>query len=309
MLVIVFALNFFVGKKVNCKIAAMWLAKVIPILEENFALLGFGEEANYSLSQIKYDEFEYYASGRDNCKYLFMSLKTKKRQDVITGGLLGLLWPDEDKMILDIPIEASLPLEFMICRKQNVKRTQQEMPNIKNLISVMKSDKLKATNFAVLAETNEVSDLMLNSKLVAGLTKYEKYIEFLHITDQQVYTNYPLVLKAEILFGDSPAEYNDSVKVIELILDLVDFVATAVKLPARVLDVAKKNRSAEDKKKEKESREKKEEEIQQKKEEKERELREKLKKLAPDERRKLEEKIKMDNKKKEMKGKNKVIKF
>lgn len=81
--------------------------------------------------------------------------------------------------------------------------------------------------------------------------KYEKYLEFLHITDQRVYTQYPLVLKAEIHLGDSPAEFKESVKLLEVLLELVDHVATVVKLPARVLDIAKKNRVVEEKKREK----------------------------------------------------------
>lgn len=238
-----------------------------------------------------------------------MSLRTKKRQDLITGGMMGLLWPDVDKVILDIPIEAELPLELLICRKYNVKKTQQEMPNINKLIAPLKVDKLSATNLAVLAENSEIPEIVLSNKVTSAIIKYEKYLEFLHITDQKVYTNYNLVLKAEIFFGENEEEYKESAKLIEMVLDLVDHIVNNVKLPERVLDQAKKNRSAEEKKREKEARDKREEEIQQKKDEKERELREKLKKMDPEQRKKMEEKIKKDNKKKELRQKNKLIKF
>lgn len=222
---------------------------------------------------------------------------------------MGLLWPDVDKIILDIPIEAALPLELLICRKFNVKRTQQEMPNINNLISVVKADKLNSTNLAVLAENSEVPEIVLSNKVTSAIVKYEKYLEFLHITDQKVYTKYDLVLKAEILFGENEEEYKESAKLIEMVLDLVDHIANNVKLPERVLDQAKKNRSAEEKKREKEARDKREEEIQQKRDERERELREKLRKMDPEQRKKMEEKIKKENKRKEFKQKNKLIKF
>ena len=176
-----------------------------------------------------------------------MSLKTKKRQDLITGGIMGYLWPEVDKVILDIPIDAELPLEFLICRKNNVKKTQQEMPNINKLITPLKYEKLKTTNLAVMAENNEILDIVFSNKVLNAILKYEKYLEFLHITDQKVYTNYNLVLKAEIFFGETAEEYAESAKLIEMLLDLVDHIATNVKLPERVLDQAKKNRSAEEK--------------------------------------------------------------
>ena len=79
MLVAVYLLNFVVGKRVNQKVVSMWLVETVPTLDSNFAMIGFGEESNLSLSQIKYDQFEFYATGRDNCKYIFMSMITKKK--------------------------------------------------------------------------------------------------------------------------------------------------------------------------------------------------------------------------------------
>lgn len=251
LLVVVFILNFFVGKKVNTKIAAMWLSEAVPLLRNNFAHLGFGEDSNLSLSQMTYNDFEFFASGRDFCHYMFMHLTTKKRQDVVTGSLFGLLWPEKDRLIVDIPIDVDLPLEILVCRKQNVRRTQQEMPNINQLIAPMKVDRFNNTNIAVLAESGETVDIVINKRFSNAFEKYEKFLEFLHITDQRVYTNYPLVLKAEILLGDTPAEYKESVKLVEVLLELVDHIATNVKLPPRVMEQAKKNREVEEKKREK----------------------------------------------------------
>lgn len=309
MLAGVFILNIYYGQKVNCKIAAMWLTEVLPILDKNFAHLGFGEEKNLSLSQLTYSDYEYYASGRDFCHYLFMHMKTKKRQDVVSSGLLGIIWPETDRVIIDIPIDVELPLELLICRKNQVKKTQQEMPNINQLIAPVKSESFENMNYAVLAETKETVDIVFTNKLMKLLEAGSKYLEFLHITDQRVYTAYPVVLKAEINLGDSPADYKTSAKVVELLLELVDHIANNVRLPDRVLQKAKKNRAAEEKKREQERQERIQEEKEQKREEKEREIREKLKKMAPAERKKYEEKLRKMEKKKEMKGKNRVMKF
>ena len=287
----------------------MWLVEAVPTLDKNFALLGFGEDTNLSLSQIKYDEFEYYASGRDNLKYMFMRMITKRRQDVITGGLLTLLWPDTDKVVFEIPIDSEIPLEFIICRKDQVKKILQEMSGINKFVSSLNSDKIKSTNYAVLAESKEIVDIVISSKIADGLIKNEKYFDFLHITDQKVYSQYSLVLKAEVLFGDKPREYRNSAKCVELILDIVDYVASSIKFPERILELTKSNRSEDIKKREKEDRERREHDIQQKKEEKEKELREKLKQMDPEERRKMEEKIKKESKRKELSRKNKFVNF
>lgn len=164
LILVVYMLNFFVGKNVNSKIATMWLAECIPLLRQNFTHLGFGDESNLSMSQISYTEFEFYASGRDFCHYLFMNMSTKKRQDVITGGLFGMIWPENDRIILDIPIDVDLPLELLICRKKNVRKTQQEMPNINTLITPIDYESFKDTNIAVLAETKETVEIVINKR-------------------------------------------------------------------------------------------------------------------------------------------------
>lgn len=247
LIALVYFVNIFVGKKVNAKLVSMWLAEALPLLKENFHHLGFGEEPNLSLSQIKYHEFEFYASGRDNCHYAFMNLRTKRRQDVICGGILGVLWPETDRLILDIPIESDLPLEILVVRHNHVKRTLQEMPNLKGLVEAQKQ--FPKTHLTPMAESSETVDAVFTKKFTNALEKYEKYLEFLHVTDQRVYTNYPLVLKAEILLGDTPAEYKNSVDLVKTLLELVDHIAKNVKLSAKSMEKSKKLREAEEKNK------------------------------------------------------------
>lgn len=250
-ILIIYVLNIFVGKKVNSKIVSMWVAEAIPVLKKNFHHTGFGEEPNYSISQLKYHEYEFFASGRDYCHYLFLHMITKKRQDVIGGSLFELIWPDKDKVIFDIPIDVDIPLEILVCRQGDVKKTQSEMPNINQLIAPVPSKSFANTNLAVLADSTESVDIVFPRRFSDAFKKYEKYLEFLHVTDQRVYTNYPLVLKAEILMGDNPKEFANSVALLEILIDLVDHIAKPLKLPSRVLEKAKKLREAEEKKREK----------------------------------------------------------
>jgi len=61
----VYILNIYVGQKVNSKVVAMWTAEALPVIQKNFHHTGFGDEPNFSISQLKYHEFEFFASGRD----------------------------------------------------------------------------------------------------------------------------------------------------------------------------------------------------------------------------------------------------
>ena len=252
ILAIVYMLNFFTGKNVNSKIAAMWLTEALPGLKDNFAHLGFGDEPNASLSQITYDEFEYYATGRDNMGYVFVNLRTKKRQDAFTGAFLGLIWPSQDRIIMDIPIEIDMPIELVVSRDYDLKRQIAEMPHLKGLVKQFHPQSFKDTHFGFLAENGEVINHIFSKKFVNILTKYEKHLEFLHITDQRVYTNNSLVLKAEINLGDHPSEYKDSVKLFEGLIELVDHIVTSVRLPTGVIEKARKKRTEDQKVKNKE---------------------------------------------------------
>lgn len=176
---------------------------------------------------------------------------TKKRQDIIGGSIAGLIWPDRDRVIFDIPIDVDIPLEIMICRKKDVKKTQEEMPNINQLIGPIPTKSFSNTQLTVLADSPESIEIVFPKRFSNAFEKYEKHLEFLHVTDQRVYTNYPLVLKCEILMGEHPNEFADSVKLLEVLIDLVDHIAKPIKLPSRVLEKAKKLREAEEKKREK----------------------------------------------------------
>jgi hypothetical protein len=304
--VLVYILNFFTGKSVNTKIVAMWLTESLPVLKDNFAHLGFGDEPNASLSQVTYDEFEFYATGRDNMGYIFMNLRTKKRQDAITGAIMGLIWPSNDRVVIDIPIETDLPLELIVCKESTIKLQISEMPHLKGLVKQYSPEAFKDTKFGFLAENGEVVDCVFSRKFVNILIKYEKYLEFLHITDQKVYTNNGLVLKCEINMGDHPSEFEHSVKLLEAMIELVDHIVTNVKLPSRVVEKAMKVRGQEQRQKNLEKENEERERIQ---ELKDQELKNKLATMAPAEKKKFLEKLEKTEKKKAMRGKNKVVKF
>lgn len=78
MFVIMFVFTFFLGKRTNFKLANAIHTRTLQILKDNFHRIGF-EEGGIELHPVLYHEYEYYASGRDNCHYCMIGYETKKR--------------------------------------------------------------------------------------------------------------------------------------------------------------------------------------------------------------------------------------
>ena len=81
------------------------------------------------------NDYHYYASGRQNCMYALFKIELKRRQCLFSTCTLELIWPRKDMVTIEVPIRVpeyalqdgqssnSVPLEFMIVRKRNMKAT------------------------------------------------------------------------------------------------------------------------------------------------------------------------------------------
>jgi len=49
--------------------------------------------------------FKFYASGRVNCVYFLATIELKRRQDLITMAIFNLIWPEKDRISIEIPID------------------------------------------------------------------------------------------------------------------------------------------------------------------------------------------------------------
>ena len=117
IVVFIFLFNLFIGKKINRQLAEAFHLRCIDAIKQNFAHQGLGEILNHNLHQLLFHEFEYFASGRDNCKYLMMNYVMKKRQDMFSNQVLGLIYPTEDQVFVEIGIDNSQPIEAIILKQ------------------------------------------------------------------------------------------------------------------------------------------------------------------------------------------------
>ncbi len=220
-----------------------------------------------------------------------------------------MIWTKKDLVHIEIPIKVpeyqladgagastSIPLEFMIARKKNLKEIYSQFTYLKNFVGAVNpthyspSEK-QANGLVVLAESSEAANHLLNPYIGDTFSALaDKYLDSVHISDQKAYNNYPLWFKATLyLDASDPQAMQETSKLIKALFALVDRVVS-LRLSKDTRAKAEKNRKAVEKIKQKEKAEEKEEATLAKKREEKLKFQEKLKSLPPDQQRKLEEK-------------------
>lgn len=67
----------------------------------------------------------------------------KKRQDMFTNQLLGVLFPSEDQVFVEIGIDNDFPAETIILKSQNMKATLNDMPHLKKFVKKLTCEALE----------------------------------------------------------------------------------------------------------------------------------------------------------------------
>lgn len=184
--------NYFVGRSKNSKLANLWLNTHRTLLEENFILVGDdGRKEGESTSGFMKESENYYllwCSGRTCCEGMLVELKMIKRQDIVSI-ISTILRPVQDQIHIKVELSKDIMDTFVFClaSKKTGGRLFKEMHDLnKFCILVNKPDeKYKTPNgYTVLSEIPEATAAIIDSKVLAALNKYGKYIDYIHISDQ-----------------------------------------------------------------------------------------------------------------------------
>lgn len=112
--------------------------------------------------------------------------------------MMDLIWPSRDAVTIDIPLEPAnfsftdatavnkTPIEFMICRKRDFKTKFNDMPYLKNFVSLTPATNLRpdVSQLIVLSELDEVVNHLVDGQVGDILEKMgEKNVNYIHITD------------------------------------------------------------------------------------------------------------------------------
>lgn len=149
---VVYFLNYAMGKSKNIKIAEAFLSAHKTFLEENFAMVGDDGKKETDISEtglmIKESDsvFTLFCSGRVCIEGMLVELKLIKRQDLfsLAMGILGT--KVQDQIVIKAELEMMDTFVFAVCSKKSATKLMKDM-------SDLVSKRCKFHNFTGLKST------------------------------------------------------------------------------------------------------------------------------------------------------------
>ncbi|KAL7125045.1 hypothetical protein ABFS83_14G089000 [Erythranthe nasuta] len=233
---IMFAINYFTGRKENENLALAWASKFATkgsIFDRNFSLLGVGEtEDSPLLLQEGRNVFKFYASGRRFCTGLLATMELKSRHDLISR-LYDMVVPCKDEITFEVYMndDAMDHVVFALARKKLAKTMQKEVRDLQRfagLVNPPNGRKWVPEELQVVSESKEVAgDLITDAVLdqVFGDKAYEKFGKgfiSMHFSDQYLGSNKKmLVFKFALPSMNQMADMARLVALVPYYIDLI----------------------------------------------------------------------------------------
>jgi len=172
---IMFAINYFTGKRENENIALSWAAQFAAkdsIFEKNFSLLGIGDGGDDAPLLLKEGQttFKFYASGRRYCQGLLATLELKSRHDLI-ARIYNMIVPCRDEIAFEVYMndDAMDHVVFAMAKKKAAKAMHKDVRDLQRFGSVLSpptSRKWVADDLAVISESKEVAADLITDAVI-----------------------------------------------------------------------------------------------------------------------------------------------
>ncbi len=118
---------------------------------------------------------------------MLVQMKLLKRQDIV-NLLLRIVKPANDQVIVKVFLgpEDLDSFVFALGKKKTVTKLAKETSDLYSYTTEKKNvDKLGLSDSYVLfSEIGEVTPVILDQRVISILTKFEDFIDFIHISDQ-----------------------------------------------------------------------------------------------------------------------------
>uniref|UniRef100_A0AAX7THS1 PAT complex subunit CCDC47 n=1 Tax=Astatotilapia calliptera TaxID=8154 RepID=A0AAX7THS1_ASTCA len=169
-----YIMNYIIGKNKNSRLAQAWFNSHRELLESNFALVGDDGTSKEAVSTGKLNQenehiYNLWCSGRVCCEGMLIQLKV--------WAMFKVTLNDED---MDTFV-------FAVGTKKATARLQKEMQDLSEFCG----DKPKSgakyglpDSLAILSEMGEVTDGVMDNKMVHYITNHADKIESIHFSDQ-----------------------------------------------------------------------------------------------------------------------------
>nr|XP_020730909.1 coiled-coil domain-containing protein 47 [Odocoileus virginianus texanus] len=188
-----YIMNYIIGKNKNSRLAQAWFNTHRELLESNFTLVGDDGTSKEATSAGKLNQenehiYNLWCSGRVCCEGMLIQLRFLKRQDLL-NVLARMMRPVSDQVQIKVTMndEDMDTYVFAVGTRKALVRLQKEMQDLSEFCS----DKPKSgakyglpDSLAILSEMGEVTDGMMDTKMLHFLTHYADKIESIHFSDQ-----------------------------------------------------------------------------------------------------------------------------
>jgi len=197
---VIYFLNFFTGKAKNQKMANAWFSSNRALLESNFSLIGDDGSKNIDdietqMQKESENMFTLWCSGRTCCEGMLVEIKLLKRQDIVSL-IANAMKPGQNKDQVKVKVHMN-PEDmdnyvFCLAQKKAAAKMAKELNDVMTYCPERKTTVLDkfglsaavSSNFCVMSEIAEVTSAMLDSKMVAVLSKFPEALESIHFSDQ-----------------------------------------------------------------------------------------------------------------------------
>lgn len=188
---VLYFINFFVGRSKNQKIADTWFDTFKALMEDNFSLVGDdGKLENPQSGLIKESENVYFlwCSGRTACEAVLFELRLLKRQDLVSV-IINLFRPQSDQVHVKVFMNEVDMDTFVLClaNKKTAGRLAREMADLSVYCpekkSVVERFGLPA-NFILMSEIGDAATSLFDARVCTIVNKIPDVVESVHFSDQ-----------------------------------------------------------------------------------------------------------------------------
>jgi len=188
-----YIMNYIIGKNKNSRLAHAWFNSHRELLESNFALVGDDGTSKEATSTGKLNQenehiYNLWCSGRVCCEGMLIQLKFLKRQDLL-NVLARMMRPACDQVQIKVTLndDDMDTFVFALGTKKAMARMQKDMQDLSEFCN----DKPKSgakyglpESLSILSEMGEVTDGLMDNKMVHYITNHADKIESIHFSDQ-----------------------------------------------------------------------------------------------------------------------------
>uniref|UniRef100_A0A8C3AZ68 PAT complex subunit CCDC47 n=1 Tax=Cyclopterus lumpus TaxID=8103 RepID=A0A8C3AZ68_CYCLU len=181
-----YIMNYLIGKNKNSRLAQAWFNSHRELLESNFSLVGDDGTSKEGVSTGKLNQenehiYNLWCSGRVCCEVCFM-------QDLL-NVLARMMRPVGDQVQIKVTLNEDDmdTFVFAVGTKKAMAKLQKEMQDLSEFCG----DKPKSgakfglpDSLSILSEMGEVTDGVMDNKMVHYITNNAEKIESIHFSDQ-----------------------------------------------------------------------------------------------------------------------------